>query len=75
MSKGSKRRQAKSTQYEENYDAIFKSFVTFKDGGTGLGLSITRKIIMRLGGRISVGRSDLGGARFTVSLPDKERES
>ncbi len=59
----------------ENYDAIFKSFVTFKDGGTGLGLSITRKIIKRLGGTISVGRSDLGGARFTVSLPDKEREN
>ncbi len=59
----------------ENYDVIFKSFVTFKDGGTGLGLSITRKIIKRLRGTISVGRSDLGGARFTVRLPDKEERN
>ena len=58
-----------------NYDEIFKSFVTFKDGGTGLGLSITRKIILRLGGEISVARSGLGGARFTVSLPGREREN
>ncbi len=56
----------------EKFEKIFESFVTFKEGGTGLGLSITRKVIERLGGTIGVGCSDMGGALFSVFLPDKE---
>jgi len=55
----------------EIQDEVFTPFVTFKEGGTGLGLSITKKIIQRLGGDISAGRSDLGGARFSITLPLK----
>lgn len=35
-------------------------------GGTGLGLDIVRRIAVRAGGDISVGRSPLGGARVVV---------
>lgn len=58
----------------DTHEAIFESFVTFKEGGTGLGLSITQKILERLGGTIQVAKSDLEGARFSVTLPMKERE-
>jgi signal transduction histidine kinase len=59
---------------ETDYDEVFRSFVTFKEGGTGLGLSISQKILQRLGGLISVDRSpDLGGARFHVRLPEPEK--
>lgn len=39
------------------------------DGGTGLGLALTRRIVEHHGGRIHVEDSELGGARFVVSLP------
>ncbi len=54
----------------EKVEAVFESFVTFKEGGTGLGLSITKKIVERLGGTIGVTTSDMGGAQFSVLLPD-----
>ena len=54
----------------ENGEKVFESFVSFKEDGTGLGLSITRKIVERLGGTIGVTPSDMGGAKFTVFLPD-----
>jgi signal transduction histidine kinase len=38
-------------------------------GGTGLGLAITREILRHHRGTITVGDSDRGGARFTVTLP------
>ncbi len=53
-------------------EQIFKSFVTTKKSGTGLGLAICEKIVKRLGGRIEVGQSDLGGAAFSVFLPKRE---
>ncbi len=54
----------------EKFEEVFESFVTFKAEGTGLGLSITRKIVERLGGTIGVALSDMGGAEFSVFLPD-----
>ena len=38
-------------------------------GGSGLGLSIAGWIVDRHEGRITVGESQLGGARFSVTLP------
>lgn len=38
-------------------------------GGAGLGLSLVRSIAESHGGEVRVGRSPLGGARFTVVLP------
>jgi signal transduction histidine kinase len=38
-------------------------------GGSGLGLAIAAWIAERHGGRIDVGKSRLGGARFDITLP------
>jgi two-component system OmpR family sensor kinase len=38
-------------------------------GGFGLGLSIVRQIIVLHGGRIHISESELGGAKFEISLP------
>lgn len=40
-----------------------------EEGGTGLGLAIAARIVEGHGGAIEVGRSEAGGARFTVLLP------
>jgi signal transduction histidine kinase len=37
--------------------------------GNGVGLSIVRTIVERVGGRVEVADSQLGGARSTISLP------
>ena len=43
------------------------------DGGTGLGLAIARWIADHHGGTLVVDASDLGGARFTLTLPTGNR--
>lgn len=56
-------------------DRIFDPFITSKDTGSrekkrgmGLGLAISKQIIDNHGGAISVSESELGGAKFTLSL-------
>lgn len=51
---------------------IFEPFVTEKEGGTGLGLSISKKIIQSFGGCITILESSLGGACFSIVLPDQQ---
>jgi signal transduction histidine kinase len=51
---------------------IFEPFFTTKPGGTGLGLAISRSIAAGFGGTIEVGRSDLGGARFSLRVPSRK---
>lgn len=53
----------------DQVDRIFEPFFTTKAKGSGLGLPITHAIINQHGGSIRVGRSPMGGARFTVMLP------
>ena len=55
-------------------EAIFERFRTggegtARSGGTGLGLAIVREVISLHGGRVEVGESVEGGARFEVRLP------
>jgi len=38
-------------------------------GGSGIGLALVRLMLERLGGRITLERSPLGGARFVVTIP------
>ncbi len=39
------------------------------DGGAGLGLTIARGLVEAHGGRVTIGRSELGGALLTITLP------
>lgn len=50
---------------------IFHRFVKGKGGETGLGLAIARAIIEQSNGKISVGRSELGGAKFEIVFGTK----
>ncbi len=56
---------------EDARERIFEPFFTTKaDGkGTGLGLPIVRNIVEQHRGQISVDRSELGGALFSVTIP------
>jgi len=51
-------------------EKVFRPFYSTRSDGTGLGLAISSRIIESCGGRISVDDSPLGGARFTVLLPE-----
>ncbi len=59
----------------EDRAQIFERFARLQEGrardegGTGLGLALTKRIVDHHGGRIHVEESELGGARFVVSLP------
>jgi two-component system, OmpR family, sensor histidine kinase BaeS len=60
---------------DEERERIFERFYRIDrsraqdSGGRGLGLAIASEIAKAHGGRIEVGDSDLGGARFLVKLP------
>tara|TARA_Y100001956_G_scaffold44847_1_gene43638 strand:- start:981 stop:2960 length:1980 start_codon:yes stop_codon:yes gene_type:complete len=54
---------------------LFEPFYTTKKNGLGLGLSISQQIVQAMNGELSVTRSPLGGARFTVQLPIKTTNS
>jgi signal transduction histidine kinase len=56
---------------EDMKDRIFEPFVTTKAGGTGLGLAIAYRIITGFCGNLTVDRSSLGGAKFTILFPSK----
>lgn len=50
----------------------FKRLPTGSQPGTGLGLALVRRICGRLGGDVFADESSLGGARFTIRLPDQK---
>lgn len=52
---------------------VFEPFYSTRENGTGLGLLISRKIVESFGGRIEVKDSPLGGACFSVYLPELVR--
>ena len=58
----------------ENYDLIFNPFWqedesrTRNEGGKGLGLSIVKNITLRYDWSVSVDKSELGGAKFTITF-------
>lgn len=56
----------------EELARIFDPFFTKREGGVGLGLAVVQQIITVHGGKIHAGKSSLGGALFTITLPIKE---
>ena len=64
---------------EDQWERVFSAFSrlddsrTRKSGGYGLGLSIVRRIMYWHGGRALVSHSPLGGARFSLVWPRKQR--
>ena len=64
---------------EDQWDRVFAAFTRLDDsrtrntGGYGLGLSIVRRIMHWHNGRAMVSHSPLGGARFSLVWPRKQR--
>lgn len=60
---------------ESERERVFERFVRLDEarardeGGSGLGLAIVKEIVAAHGGRVTLGVSELGGARFGVHLP------
>lgn len=50
-----------------------KGYTTKPEEGHGMGLYLVEKAIIRMGGNISVGTSELGGTAFTVIIPKSEK--
>ncbi|MCG8613764.1 MAG: ATP-binding protein [Pseudomonadales bacterium] len=63
---------------EEDWEKVFTPFARLDDsrtrssGGYGLGLSIVRRILYWHGGQAFLGRSDMGGAKFTLVWPRRQ---
>ncbi|MFV8754012.1 ATP-binding protein [Nannocystaceae bacterium ST9] len=53
----------------ERRERVFEPYETTREHGTGLGLAIVKKIILDHGGEVTLGESELGGARFELRIP------
>jgi signal transduction histidine kinase len=56
----------------EQREAVFQEFSRLDPGaaeGHGLGLAIGRRVARLLGGDVTVGEAEIGGAAFTLWLP------
>ena len=58
---------------EDLWERVIEPFYTTKPPGegTGLGLSVVNGIVSEHNGSLDIGRSELGGARFSVHLPQE----
>ena len=54
-------------------DKIFDPFFTTKEEGAGIGLNIAQRIVADHNGSITLGKSQWGGAEFTIRLPIERR--
>jgi len=54
---------------KEVMERIFEPFFTTKSAGTGLGLSTVRRLVLQLGGKITVQSTQGSGSKFVLVLP------
>ena len=54
---------------DESRARVFEPFFTTRSRGTGLGLAIVQKVVVTHNGRVSAGRSPLGGASIQMVFP------
>ena len=54
---------------EADQRRLLEPFFTTKSSGTGLGLAVVDAVVSEHGGRIDVGDSEWGGAKFSLHLP------
>jgi two-component system, NtrC family, C4-dicarboxylate transport sensor histidine kinase DctB len=54
---------------EDHIKRIFDPFFTTRETGLGLGLSISQHIVESMGGTLTAGNSEQGGALFILELP------
>ncbi len=53
---------------DELVEQVFVPFFTTKREGSGVGLALTRQVMMAHGGDVKLSKSDLGGAKFTLTF-------
>lgn len=60
----------------EMIDRVFDRGVSTKGDAAdrGVGLDLVRREVVRRGGTVTIGRSEAGGARFTVDMPSIHRQ-
>ena len=58
---------------EEEAEKIFEPFYSKHPEGSGLGLPIVKRFVVESGGTVKVERSPLGGACFTLELPEETK--
>ncbi|HUY72799.1 MAG TPA: HAMP domain-containing sensor histidine kinase [Gaiellaceae bacterium] len=56
----------------DQFERLFRPFVSGDGGGTGLGLAIARELSLALGGKIELWSEVGGGSRFELILPAAE---
>lgn len=56
--------------HPDSWQKVFvKGYTTKEQEGHGVGLYLVEKTVLRMGGSINIGHSDLGGTAFTVIIP------
>lgn len=53
-------------------EKVFQPFFTTRSRGTGLGLAIVQKIVVTHNGRVTVGKSEAGGASIQLTFPQAD---
>jgi len=56
----------------EFYEKVFDPFFSKRQGGIGLGLAVVRQIIEAHHGSITASSSQLGGALFSIKIPEEK---